>query len=196
MKLKCVLTVWLFLGIFMAISLSGMAQWRRPGPWSSPGLNLTEEQLAGIQEVRLGFQEKIMPLRLKWQKAQVNLDSLEMKGADQKELEAAYKALDGFDIEIEKAYQDHWNEMRNLLNEEQQVLFDRYGGLGMGLGWGRGMNPRWGMRPGWGRGFGPGYGLGMRQGYRFGWDSGMGPWFSGRGRGMGRGYFCPWLRWR
>jgi hypothetical protein len=195
MKRRNAKVVWLFLGVFMAVSVSGLAQWRRPGPWSNPGVTLTDEQLAKIQEVRLAFQEKIMPLRLDWQKAQVVLDSLEMKVAGEKELEAAYKVLDGLDIEIEKAYQDHWNEIRNVLTEEQRVLFDRYGGLGMGLGFGRGMNPKWGMRPGWGRGFGPGYGLNMRQGYRFGWARGMGMG-NGRSWGLGRGYFCPWFRWR
>lgn len=175
--------VWLFLGIFMAVSVSGLAQWRRAGTWAYGDLNLSDEQLARIQEVRLTFQERIMPLRLQWQKAQLDLDTLTMKGAGQKELEAPYKVLDRVEIELDKAYQAHWNEVRNLLNEEQGILFDRYGGLGMGLGRGRG--------------FGPGYGLGMRQGYRPGWGPGMGLRFGGGwGRGLGRGYFCPWFRWR
>ena len=183
MKRRSVWTVWLFLGVFMAVSVSGLAQWRRPGPWTDRGLNLTDEQLARIQEVRLAFQERIMPLRMEWQKAQLNLDSLAMKGTGQKELEAAHKALDGVEAELEKAYQDHWSEVRNLLNEEQRVLFDRYGGLGMGLGWGA--NSRWGIGRGMGRGFGADWGLRMERGFRSGW-----------GRGLGRGYFCPWFHWR
>jgi len=197
LKKRIAWTTWLFLWIFTAVSISGLAQWRRSGPWTTQGLDLTDDQWTKIQDIRLAFQEKIMPLRLKWQKAQVNLDSQEMKGADEKQLEAACQARDGLEIELEKAYQDHWNEIRNVLNEEQRVIFDRYGGLGMGLGWGRGMNPGWGMRPGRGRGFGPGFGPGMRQGYRYGWGRGTGPGFgSGWGRGLGRGYFCPWFRWR
>jgi hypothetical protein len=195
MKQKSVWTVGLFLGLLTALSVTGMAQWRRPGTWPDPGLNLTDEQLAKIQEVRLAFVERIAPLRMQWQKELVNLDSLTMKGAGQTELEAANEALDKIEAELEKAYQDHRDEVRNLLNDEQRALFDRYGGLGLGLGWGA--NARWGMRPGWGRGFGPGWGPGLRQGYRFGWGPGMGLGFRGPwGRGPGRGYFCPWFRWR
>jgi len=197
MKRTKVRFVWLFLGVFMAVSVSGLAQWGRPGPWTDPGLNLTDEQLVKIQEVRLAFQERIMPLRMQWQKAQLNLDSLALKGAGQKETDAAYEALDRVEVELEKAYQGHWDEVRNLLNEEQRILFDRFGGLGMGLGWGRGLNPRWGMGPGMGRGFGPAWGPGMGRGYRTSWGSGIGPGFGGgRARGFGRGYFCPWFRWR
>ncbi|MGB7297388.1 MAG: periplasmic heavy metal sensor [Candidatus Aminicenantales bacterium] len=194
MKSKDVRIVWLFLGIFAAVTVSGLAQWRRPGSWSYQGLNLTDDQLAKIQEVRLAFQEGLMPLRLEWEKAQMNLDRLLSQGADQKQMDAAMAELDKVEIDLEKAYQEHWNEVRNLLDEEQRVVFDRFGGLGLGLGWGA--NPRWGMRSGWGRGFGPGWGMGMR-GYRPGWGQGMGPGYGrGWGPGLGRGYFCPWYRWR
>jgi len=191
--------VWLFLGLFVGISVSGMAQWRRPGPWTDPGLNLTDEQLAKIQEARLAFQERIMPLTMQWQRLQMNLDSLTWKKADQKQTNSAYEALDKVDAELEKAYQEHRNEVRNFLDEQQRIIFDRFGGLGMGPGWdlGWGMNPRWGMRQGPGRGFGPAWGPGMGRGFRGGWGFGMGPGFGGGwGRGMGRGYFCPWFRWR
>ena len=102
-----------------------------------------------------------------------------MKRADPKEIEAATKALDGVEIKLDKAYLDHRNEVRALLNEEQKILFDRYGGLGKGLDLGE--NPRWGMRQGRAR--------------AFGWDLGMGPGYgAGWGRGQGRGFFCPWFR--
>jgi hypothetical protein len=195
MRLKNVRVVWLSLTLLAVLSVCGLAQWRRPGAWGYPGLDLTDEQLAKIQQVRLAFLEKVMPLQIRWEKAQLNLDSLTMKRGDQKELEAAHQALEGLEIELEKAWQAHRDEMRNLLNEEQRVFFDRYGGLGMGLGWGA--NPEWGMRPGWGQDYGRGYGLGMRFGYRPGWGRAMGPWNArGWGRGLGRGYFCPWFRGR
>lgn len=202
MKPRTVRTVWLFLALFTAAAVSGLAQWRQPGSWGYPGVNLADEQLARIQEVRLAFQERLMPLRLEWEKAQMNVDRLFGQKADQKQMDAALAELDKIELEMEKAYQDHWNEVRNILDEEQRVAFDRFGGLGLGLGWGS--NPRWGMRsgwgrgfgPGWGRGFGPSWGMGMR-GYRPGWGQGMDPGYGrGWGPGLGRGYYCPWYRWR
>jgi hypothetical protein len=156
-------SVLLFVGLLAAVAAAGQAQWRTPGYWTEGGLNLSDEQLARIQEKRLAFQEKIMPLRMRWEKAHLALDSLSRKGAPQKDLDSAYEALHGVEMEMDKAYQAHRNEVRGLLDEEQQVLFDRYGGLGMGPGRAGGMSPRWGMR-------------------------------GGRGRGMGRGFFCPWYR--
>ena len=196
MSLKIIRTVWLFLGLFAALAVFGQAQWRRPGSWGYAGLNLTDEQLAKIEQLRLDFQESLIPLRMEWEKAQLNADRLFSQGVDQKQTDAALAKLDEIERNLEKAYQDHRNDVRNLLNEEQRVAFDRYGGLGLGLGWDRGTSPRWGMRPGWGRGSGPGRGLGMR-GYRPGWGPGRGTGYGrGRGPGMGRGYFCPWYRWR
>jgi hypothetical protein len=197
MKKRNIRSVWLFLVLFTVTSLAGLAQWRRPGTWGYSGLNLTDEQLAKIQELRLNFRERLLPLRMEWQKAQLNLERLFSQGAEEKPMDAAVAALDKIEGEMEKAYQDHRSEVRNLLDEEQQAFFDRFGGLGLGLGWGEGANPRWGMRPGFGRGFGPGWGLG--RGLRSGWAPGMGPGFGGswgRGLGRGRGYFCPWFRWR
>ena len=196
MRSRDVRIVWLFLGLFAAATVSGLAQWRRPGSWGYPGMSLTDEQLARIQEIRLAFQERLLPLRMEWEKAQLNADRLFSQGADQKQIDTALAELDKIELDLEKAYQDHWNEVRGLLDEEQRIAFDRYGGLGLGLGWGRGANPRWGMRGGWGRGLGPGGGMGMR-GYRPGWGPGMGFGYGrGWGRGLGRGYFCPWYRWR
>lgn len=196
MKSRDIRIVWLFLGLFTVATASGLAQWRRPGSWDYPGLNLTDEQLVKIQELRLNFQESLIPLRMEWEKAQLKADRLSNQGADQKQIDTALAELDRIEMNLEKAYRGHWNEVRGLLDEGQRVAFDRYGGLGLGLGWGRGANPRWGMRLGWGRGFGPGRGMGLR-GYRPGWGPGMGPMYGrGWGRGLGRGYFCPWYRWR
>jgi hypothetical protein len=194
MKQRNIRSVWLFLGLFTATSVLGLAQWRRPGTWGYPGLNLSDEQLAKIQDLRLAFQEKIMPLRLEWEKARLNAERLLSQAADQEKIDAAWETLDGIDLKLEDAYEKHWTEVRGLLDEEQKAYFDRFGGLGLGHGWGRGVNPRLGLRPGFGRGFGPGWG--MRRGFRSGWAPGMGPGFDGWRRGLGRGYFCPWFRWR
>jgi len=185
MMSKSVRSGLLTLGLFFAIVASGQAQFRRPGAWGYPDLGLTDEQLDQIQEFRLAFQEEILPLRMKWQKTQLGLETLMRKCAEQSQIDAQVEALNKVEMELEKKSLDHRTQIRNLLTEEQRIIFDRFGGLGMGPGWGRGLNPRWGMGPGMGSGFGPACG------------PGMGPGFGGgRGRGMGRGYFCPWFRWR
>jgi len=169
-----------------AVPVSGTAQWRNPGRWAAPVIDLSDEQTAKIEEIRLAFQEKLLPLRTQWQKAGLRLDSLAARGAGQKDLDAAWEEMEKAEAELEKAYQAHRNEIRGLLSEDQKALFDRAGGLGLGLGWDTGMTPRWGMRMGGGRGYGVAWGAGP------GWGLGF-----GRGRGgMGRGYYCPWLYWR
>lgn len=188
-------TLWLFLGMLTAVSVPGLAQWPRARAWSDLGLDLTEEQLSKIQDLRLSFREQLLPLEMRWEKAALALDALTIKGAPQKEIEGASGVIEGVDREIEKAYQVHRNEVRNVLNEERKLLFDRHGGLGIGPGAG-GMNPRWGMRFGPGGGFGPGPGWGRGRGARSGWGRGPGYGYGGRGTGPGRGYFCPWFRWR
>jgi len=175
----------LFLGLIFAIAAAGEAQIRRPGAWDYSELGLTDEQLDRIQEIRLAFQEEILPLRMKWQKVQLSLDTLMAKGADQSRLDAQIETLNEVDMELEKKYLGHRTQIRNLLTEQQRVIFDRFGGLGLGQGWDLALRPRWGMRPGAGRGFGPAWGFGTGRGFR-----------SGPGRGTGRGYFCPWFRWR
>jgi len=189
--------VFLSLGLILAIAAAGEAQMNRPGAWSYPDLGLTDEQLDKIQEIRLAFQQEILPLRMNWQKMQLSLDALMQKGAGQSQIDAQIEALNKVEMELEKKYLEHRTQIRSLLTEEQRVIFDRFGGLGLGQGWGWGTNPRWGMRFGMGRGLGPAWGPGMGPGFRSAWGPGM-RLGSGRGwgRGMGRGYFCPWFRWR
>jgi Spy/CpxP family protein refolding chaperone len=187
--------VLLSLGLILAIAAAGEAQTRRPIEWSNPDLGLTDEQLAKIQEIRIAFQQEILPLRMNWQKIQLSLDTLMRKDADQSQIDARIEALSEVELELEKKYLDHRAQIRELLTQEQRVIFDRFGGLGLGWGWGT--NPRWGMRFGMGRSFGSSRGLGMGRGFRSAWSPGMGLGFGrGLGRGMGRGYFCPWFRWR
>ncbi|MBN2198228.1 MAG: hypothetical protein JW747_00090 [Candidatus Aminicenantes bacterium] len=182
--------VLMFAAIFAAVAVSGLAQWRRPGAWGYSGLNLTDEQMNKIQEARLSFQKILMPLQLEWEKAQFNADNLYAQRADQKQIDAALQKINELEMEIEKAFRAHRDQVRNLLDEKQRAVFDRYGGLGLGPVWG---DPAgWGMRPGWGRGAGPAWGTEFR-GSSPGWGYGYG---RGWGRGMGRGYYCPWNRWR
>ena len=131
-------------------------------------LGLTEEQLASIQEQRLAFQEGILSLRAKLTTAYMALDNLYLQNAEQSKIEDQIAELDQMELELDQRFEAHQQQIRGLLTAEQKVLFDRFGGLGMG--------PDFGM--GYGVGLGRGYGAGYGRGYGAGY---------GRGRGAGRG---------
>jgi Spy/CpxP family protein refolding chaperone len=205
------------LSVFLFVSaLSGSAQQNRQtvvDPYYDYGLNLTSEQLTRIQELRLEFQKDILSSRMQLQTHYVELRTMYMNETDQAKIEAKIDQIDKSELELEKKWMDHQAQIRNLLTDEQKVIFDRWGGLGLGwgmmggrgLGRGLGMGPGMGWGRGWGRGFGPGWSRGWgrswARGWNQGWGRGMGRgFFSGwgrgwsRGPGMGRGFWCPWFR--
>ena len=171
------LAVILFPVLLLALAAPSAAQVR--STWAGTytgGLNLTEEQLDQIQELRLAFQQELIPLSSKLRIAYVELDDLEMRGAEQAAIEAKLQELDQMEAEIDELYAAHQDQIRGLLSEEQKVLFDRWGGLG--LGWG----PEAGL--GLGLGYGGGYGRGAAGRLGLGYGRGA----AGRlGLGYGRG---------
>jgi len=170
------------------------AQVRRYARGYAGAIELTDDQLDRIEDLRLAFQNEILDLETKWRKLDLELEAMSRKGQD---LDAKLKELDGLELALDKKWDEHQAKVRSVLTDEQKVLFDRYGGLGLGLGFGpgggAGMNPRWGMRMGAGRGLGYGWTPGMGRAARgYGLRGGYG---RGYGAGMGRGYYCPWRRW-
>jgi hypothetical protein len=156
-------------------------------------LNLTPEQLKKIQELRLVFQKDILELNSEWDTVSIEVDTMMMKGEDQEKIDEKIKALDALDAELEKKFMAHQEQIRNVLTEEQRVIFDRTGGLGLGfgggfgMGYGRGYGRGFGM--GYGRGYGRGFGMGYGRGYGRGWGRGYaGDFNRGYGRGINRGY--------
>jgi hypothetical protein len=131
-------------------------------------LDLTEEQFAAIQEQRLAFQKEILSLQTKLQTAYMELDNLYLQNAEQDKIDAQTAELDRMELELDKRFEVHQQQIRGLLTDEQKVLFDRFGALGMG--------PDFGM--GYGVGLGRGYGAAYGRGYGAGY--GRGAW--GRGR--------------
>jgi hypothetical protein len=130
-------------------------------------LELTEDQLAAIQEQRLAFQKEILSLRTDLMSGYMELDNLYLQDADQGKIEGKLAELDQMEKELDKRFDTHQQQIRSLLTDEQQVLFDRFGGLGMGpafgMGYGAGYGRAWGRgagRAGWGRGAARGYGRG------------------------------------
>jgi len=168
------------------------AQVRRPYRAYAGAMNLTDEQLDRIEDLRLAFQSDILSLETKWSKLDLELEAMSRKGQD---LDAKLKELDALEREMDKMWEAHQNQVRSVLTDDQKVLFDRFGGLGLGSGPGAGYGAalRLGLGSGAGRGRGYGWAPGAGRGIR---GYGRYPRYGrGYGPGMGRGYYCPWRRW-
>ncbi len=205
--------------LLMASALPSLAQARRPmGMRPAYGLNLTEEQMVRIEEMRLQFEKEILPLETELQTHYSELRLMYVKNQEQAKIDAKFNQIDKMEIELERRFEAHQMNIRNLLTNEQKMLFDQEGGFRMGLGmdygggygqgYGRGYiqsNSRgYGRGPGMGRGYiqGNSRGYGQYYGRGYGRGPGMGRGYIqgnyrgyGRGPGMGRGFRCPWF-WR
>jgi len=194
MKASRSAVVWLSAFLFLAIVSvpSADAQVRRPWRANAGAVDLTDEQLDRIEEIRLDFQNEILPLETKWRKLDLELEAMSRKGQS---LDAKLKELDSLELEMDKMWEQHQDKVRSVLTDDQKGLFDRFGGLGQGWGpgGGGGMNPHWGMRTGAGRGTGYGWAPGTGRGY--GGYGRYARYGRGYGAGMGRGLYCPWRRW-
>jgi Spy/CpxP family protein refolding chaperone len=181
----------IFIAIMLISALPGQAQryWRQ-GMRPSYGMDLTEEQLATIQEMRLEFHKAILPLQSQIQTHYLELRSMYFKDAEQAQIDGKIEQIDKLEMELEQKFTDHQNQIRDLLTDEQKVVFDRWGGLGLGM---RGMGL--GMGLGMGYGYARGFSRAWNRGFRQSWGRGMGRAWS-RGPGMGRGYWCPWYQQR
>ena len=115
----------------------------------------------------------------------MDLDNLYMQDADQQKTETTIAELERMESELDKKFMAHQQQIREMLTDTQKVMFDRFGGLGIGFGRGMGYNK--GVGSGWrsgvGRATGWNRGIGYARGSSRGW---------GRGRGMG--FRCPWYR--
>jgi Spy/CpxP family protein refolding chaperone len=154
--------VFLSLGVLM-VAQAAQAQAGRSGKRFDPALKLTEEQSLKIREMRLAFREELLPLRMNMEKARLNLEGLILKNADRKQIDAKRDEIYALEKELDGKKLDHRSQIRGILTEEQRVIFDRSGGLGMGRGMGAGHNRQGRMRMNTGRmGRGMGRGMGWR----------------------------------
>ncbi len=179
--------------LLMASALPSLAQARRPlGMRPAYGLNLTEEQMERIEEMRLQFEKEILPLETELQTHYSELRLMYAKNQEQAKIDGKLFQIDKMEIELERRFEAHQMNIRNLLTDEQKMLFDQEGGFGMGLGMDYGGG--YGRSPGMGRGYGQYYGRGYGRG------PGMGRGYiqgnrRGYAQGYGRGFRCPWF-WR
>jgi Spy/CpxP family protein refolding chaperone len=112
-------------------------------------LNLTDEQKAAFQKMRLAMHKEILPIRNEIGEAEAHQKTL--LGVDKPDLSAIDKNIDkigALRIEIAKIAMKHRLEMRSLLTDEQKMKFDNFNhGMKrpMGQRFGR---PGMGMDPG------------------------------------------------
>lgn len=166
-------------------------------------LDLTEEQMAAIEEQRLAFQKDILSLRTQLMAGYMELDNLYLQNAEQPKIDGKIAELDQMELEFDNQFEAHQQQISALLTDEQKVLFDRFGGLGMGPAFGMGYGAGYGRGAAWsgrrGMGMSPAYGMGYGRAPARGINRGVaraGAW-NARGFGRGMGYNFPrcW-RWR
>jgi hypothetical protein len=148
-------------------------------------LNLTKEQMEKIDRLEVALEKELSPLIAKLRSNYVVLDELEaQRNPDPTRINTVWDVIYRLEDEIRNKEILHENKIRNLLTEEQRVVFDSY--------YAYGANPY--VRDTFGRRY---FGRGFR-GFRvgnygrggFGYGAGMGNNYLGRGAGwLGRGYY-------
>ncbi len=184
---KGIIIFGIFTAFMLIAALPGQAQqyWQQE-MWPNEGMNLTSEQIAKIQKLTLEFQKDILPMETQLQTLYMEVGPLPYGDTEQAKYNSAFKKIDALEMELEKKYMAHENQIRALLTEEQKALFDQWGGLGYELErMGLGMNPGMGFGRDYG-GYGQGYGA-YGRGYA-GYGRGVGRGYASYGRGVGRGY--------
>ncbi len=189
MKKIALITCMVFIS-FLFISQGLLAQgYYRGGPGIEDDhydLNLTREQTEKIDKLELELEEELSPLISKLRSNYMELDELEAQGSyDPTKIKKIWDMINKLEDDIGNREISHEKKIRDLLTQEQRIIFDSY--------YGYGLNPN--GRGGFGRGyFGRGF-RGFRGGnYGYGRAGRLGRSYYGHGRGivrvvgMNRGY--------
>jgi hypothetical protein len=159
------------------------------------GLNLTQEQMKKIEILELELEKEISPLIAKLRSNYVVLDELETeRNPDPKRIDNVWGVICRLEEDIEKKEISHEKKIREVLTEDQRVIFDSYSGYGINP-YSRGAAGR-GYYQGAYRGYrgrqygynGTGYGAGMGRNYVGRGAGRLGRGYGGYGRGVTRGY--------
>jgi len=169
---------------FLFISQGLLAQrYYRGGPGIEDDyydLNLTQEQMEKIDKLELELERELSPLISKLRSNYMELDELEAQGSyDPAKIKKILDLTNKLEDDIGNKEISHEKKIRDLLTQEQRIIFDSY--------YGYGLNPN--DRVGFGRGY---FGRGFRglRGGNYGYGAGMGRSYLGRGAGrLGRSYY-------
>jgi len=134
-------------------------QWADRGPWLDRALDLTEEQQAKMEDLRLQHQKEMIPLQSQIESLRSELHlAMTADKFDKGKVEKIVNDMQKVRTQLQMSRVLHQQAVRELLTPEQRKKFDLHilsrkgprGGKGFGRG--QGMCPNCGM----GRGKGPG----------------------------------------
>ena len=178
---------WIVVGLMfsvlvaMAGNVGAQPMWGTWGAQAASPLGLSAEQMSQIQSIVNQWQIEMQSLWSNLQAKNMELASLvSSANADPSAVEVKTKEIGDLQAQIQRKSVEQQSAVREVLTEEQKVLFDQQG---LGYGWGRGPCGL-GLGAGWGAGFGRGRGFGGGRG--FGWTTG-----SPLGYGLGGGVQGP-----
>jgi Spy/CpxP family protein refolding chaperone len=167
-KLLAVLTVLLFLAVAVSPVLAQRGRGMGPGGGWGPGagpcsdpasskLNLTAEQKAKVDDLRVAYLKETKTLQDKMHSKRGDLRLLWLeKTPDQEKIAATQKEIRSLRDQIQDKRTAYRLEVNKVLTPEQQAQFSSAcpgGGYGPGMGKGAGRGP------GYGPGYGPGPGM-------------------------------------
>lgn len=122
---------------------SGTAKQRR-APLQN--LNLTDEQLSKLRDLRTDFFNKTQGIRNELQKKMLELSNLYLSNnPDQAQIDAKRAEIEKLQNQLGEMRKESSQELSKILNDEQlaQIAADRFLGIGMGMGLGRGGHRGW-----------------------------------------------------
>ena len=134
-------TVTALVGLALVFAFPLLAQKADSGPGGEAcGIpNLTSEQTAKIETLKIEHQKALLLLQTDVKTKRLELRQLMMEKADQKKLEAKIDELATVWAAIQKKCLIHRNEVRSLLTDEQKkALEQKCGAMGCGVGMGHG----------------------------------------------------------
>jgi Spy/CpxP family protein refolding chaperone len=116
-----------FIGVALIFTFPLLAQKEGSGSCEKAcGIpDLTPEQTAKIQKLRIDHQKTILALQPDLKTKRLELRQMMMEGADQKKLEAKIDELAKAGADFQKKRLAHRNEIRSLLTDEQKKIFNQ-----------------------------------------------------------------------
>ncbi|MGB9791208.1 MAG: Spy/CpxP family protein refolding chaperone [Thermacetogeniaceae bacterium] len=137
-------------GAAFAATSGGTSSATTNNQWRSPlqDLNLTDDQLSKLRELRTDFFNKTQEIRNELQKKMFELSNLYLSNnPDQTQIEAKRAEIENLQNKLYEMRKQSSQELSSILTKEQlaQIAGDRL--LGMGMGFGRGRHRGW---CGWG----------------------------------------------